>query len=207
MTLDNGPSRSLAEVVGANCRDIRKQVGLTQDALAVYARAYGLKWNAAKVANFEAGRWEATLATVLALGMVLEHVLTSMRIVTPALRDRAPITLADLLDGGDGFVALNDDVMLAADDLADVGRGQPFPLQYFEDRMLQRSGLAEQRLAKSLGVSSSRLADLSSQLWGKTFSEERDHRAGPDGNQQKRGQISRQLKAEMLNAIEGKKGK
>ena len=132
--------------------------------------------------------------------MALQHAWSGMQIVTPAMRDRE-VTLADLLDGGDGFVALNDDVTLAADDLAGIGRGQPFPLQYYEDTVLARSGLAEQRLAKSLGVSGSRLADLSSQLWGKTFSEERDHRAGPDANQQKRGQVSRQLRAELEKAL------
>lgn len=207
MTLHDVTSRSLTEMVGANCRRIRTEIGFTQDQLATYARAHGLKWNAAKVANFEAGRWEPTLATVLAVGMTLERALIFAQIAAPATirgpkvpRDRV-ITLADLLDGGDGFVALNDDVVLAAADLAGVGRGQPFPLQYYGDKLLQRSGLAEQRLAKTLGISGARLAGVSSQLWGCTFGEERDRRAGVGANQQKKGRISRELRAELEKAI------
>ncbi len=209
MTRVNGPSRPLTEVVGGNCRRIRTEViGITQDELARWARVYGLKWNAAKVANFEAGRWEPTLATVLAVGLALNRALVFRQIAAPAIirgpkisRDQRPVTLADLLDGGDGLVALNDDVLVAADALAGVGRGQPFPLQHYGDRLLDRSGLAEQRLAKTLGISGARLAGVSSQLWGSTFGEERDRRAGVGANQQKKGRISRELRAELEKAI------
>ena len=47
-------------------------------------------------------------------------------------------------------------------------------------------------LGKSLGVQSKVNA---------TFSNERDRRAGPDANRQKRGQVTRQLKAELQKAI------
>lgn len=66
---------------------------------------------------------------------------------------------------------------------------------------LQRSGLTEQRLAQRLGISGDHLATLSSRLWKKTFSEERDRRAGPDANRQKRGQASRALQRELKKAI------
>lgn len=36
-------------------------------------------------------------------------------------------------------------------------------------------------------------------LWGRTFNAERDDRAGPDPNAQRRGQISRKLKAELAD--------
>lgn len=64
-----------------------------------------------------------------------------------------------------------------------------------------RSGLSEQRLARDLGISSTRLANLSLRLWHGTFSEERDRRAGPDANQQKKGRISRELRAELEKAL------
>lgn len=67
--------------------------------------------------------------------------------------------------------------------------------------MVDRSGLAEQRLAKTLGISAGRLADASAQLWGATFSDERDRRAGVGANQQKRGAISRELRAELEKAL------
>ena len=61
--------------------------------------------------------------------------------------------------------------------------------------------MAEQRLAKALGVSGSQLAELSSQLWGNTFSDERDQRAGAGANQQKKARVSRELRAEIERAI------
>jgi hypothetical protein len=67
--------------------------------------------------------------------------------------------------------------------------------------MLDRSGLAEQRLAKALGIGTPRLADLSSQLWGATFGEERDRRAGAGASRQKKGHISRGLRAELEKAL------
>jgi transcriptional regulator with XRE-family HTH domain len=64
-----------------------------------------------------------------------------------------------------------------------------------------RSGLTEQRLAKRLKVSDAELASVSFRLWNGTFSEERDRRAGPDANPQKRGRVTRELRAELEKAI------
>lgn len=69
--------------------------------------------------------------------------------------------------------------------------------------MLQRSGLAEDRLAKRLGIGPVELADVSYRLWRKTFSEERDRRAGPNANQQKRGRVSRELRTELKGLTDG----
>jgi len=63
--------------------------------------------------------------------------------------------------------------------------------------MLMRSGLAEQRLARQLDIKPAALAAASFRLWQKTFSEERDRRAGTDANQQKKGRISRELRGEL----------
>jgi hypothetical protein len=69
--------------------------------------------------------------------------------------------------------------------------------------VLRRSGLAEDRLAQRLGVNPDELALMSSQLWaGRTFSEERDLRAGPEANAQKRGQVSRTLQADLARLKE-----
>jgi predicted transcriptional regulator len=69
--------------------------------------------------------------------------------------------------------------------------------------VLRRSGLAEDRLAQRLGVNPDELALMSSQLWaGRTFSEERDLRAGPEANAQNRGQVSRTLQADLARLKE-----
>lgn len=65
----------------------------------------------------------------------------------------------------------------------------------------RRSGLAEYRLAKQLGMSDQVLATNSFLLWQSTFSEERDRRAGAGANQQKKGRISRELRAELEEAL------
>jgi hypothetical protein len=63
-------------------------------------------------------------------------------------------------------------------------------------------GATEVRVSKSLGVAPSTLADLSAALWQRTFSDERDRRAGEGANAQKRGQVSRTMRAELRTAIE-----
>ncbi|BCO35495.1 XRE family transcriptional regulator [Mycobacterium heckeshornense] len=70
------------------------------------------------------------------------------------------------------------------------------------EQMRQRSGLAEDRVAQRLKVSRDRLAAVSFRLWqGRTFSEERDRRAGPRANAQKKGRIARELRAELEKAL------
>ncbi|MCV6968987.1 helix-turn-helix domain-containing protein [Mycobacterium bohemicum] len=82
-------------------------------------------------------------------------------------------------------------VRQAATQLAEVGKLD----------VAERSGLTEHRLAQRLGISRERLADISYRLWNGTFSEVRDHRAGPDANQQKKGRISRELRTELEKAL------
>jgi hypothetical protein len=45
------------------------------------------------------------------------------------------------------------------------------------------------------------LAAMSYSLWQKTFSEERDLRAGPDANRQKRGRVTRTLQTEIESKL------
>src|SRR5262249_21677612 len=60
---------------------------------------------------------------------------------------------------------------------------------------------ADLRVNKSIGVDRGLGAALMAKLWGKPFSDERDQRAEPDANAQRKGQISRQLKAELQEVI------
>ena len=69
------------------------------------------------------------------------------------------------------------------------------------ERMRRRSGLTEYRLATRLGISRDQLASMSFRLWQKTFSERRDQLAGADANAQKRGRISRELRAQLEKAL------
>lgn len=70
------------------------------------------------------------------------------------------------------------------------------------EQMRQRSGLTEDRIAQRLKISRDRLAATSFRLWdGRTFGEERDRRAGPAANAQKRGRVTRELRAELEKAL------
>ncbi len=60
---------------------------------------------------------------------------------------------------------------------------------------------SDTRMCKAIGVGRELGAALMTKLWNKPFSEERDRRAGPDAKAQRKGQISRQLKADLEKAI------
>jgi hypothetical protein len=62
-------------------------------------------------------------------------------------------------------------------------------------------GLTEERIASGLGISTNQLCDMSLQLWNTTFAAERDRIAGPDANAQRKGQVTRQLKAQLEEAL------
>jgi len=203
MARANGHSRSLTSVLGANCKQIRKDLGLTQDALAAYAYASGLRWNAAKVANFEAGRWTPTFADVLLLGVALERARPFAAIAAignpdPPTRVHREVRLADLLNADDEAVALKPGVVLTGAELTKIARGKPFPLR--DSTTPPQPALAEQRLARALGIEHIQLVEMSQQLWGMTFTAERNRRAGA-GNQQRKGRISRELRAELEKAL------
>jgi transcriptional regulator with XRE-family HTH domain len=215
---------SLAEIVGRNYQRIRTTAGLSQNELARYGRDVGLHWNAAKVGDFEAGRASPTFATILSALWALQTAINhrAARRAVAGITEPlviAEVRLADLLQGA-GFIAVNKALDIPAGILADVCSGEaPDPgriqnrplvspsaalihteateLQQEIRAVLQRSGLTEERLMKRLAVEPARLADASFRLWRKTFSEERDRRAGLDANQQKRGRVSRELRAEL----------
>jgi transcriptional regulator with XRE-family HTH domain len=191
-------ARALAAVLGENCRQIRRDANLTQDDLAKAARRFGLRWTASKVRDFEAGRSAPTFATVLALTAALEDA-----------TDQRP-RLADLVRF-DGVVTVTEDFKPAGELLTSFCAGGRWDRlsELWEDHryigtfrpVLDWSGLTDQRVAASLGLNTEQLCDAAVQLWGTAFSAERDRRAGPDANPQKRGRVTRELKAELMESL------
>ena len=85
---------------------------------------------------------------------------------------------------------------------------EEFPLDSDDDptilmRVYRSAGATEERIRRSLGISSMLLARVTASLWNRTFSQERDRRAGVGANAQKRGQVTRQMQAELKEAIKG----
>lgn len=212
-------TESLTKVVGQNCKRLRSELGLTQDDLARYACHFGLRWRASSVGDFEAGRSSPTLATVIAVAGALQMAVEGSAERTS--RRPAGVSIGDLV-AFDGFVWVTATLVLegstltewlngAAATIPDDGSDDWYRAARHSgrralegaDAVLARSGLAEQRVAKSLGVEPQTLALWSFDLWGVTFTEERDRRAGPDANKQKRGQITRTMRAELASAIGG----
>jgi transcriptional regulator with XRE-family HTH domain len=202
----------LAAVLGENCKAIRTAAEVTQDELARYARRFGLRWTASKVRDFEVGRTAPTFATVLALSAALDAA-TAKRtgragknLMEIELENR--VRLTDLVIS-DRFITLTEEFEPLGQVVADYCAGEPWdplgrfatPKKFDLARMRQASGLTEDRLAARLGITRDELAALSLRLWRKPFSQERDRLAGPGANKQKRGQVSRALRAELEKAL------
>ncbi|XTP33446.1 helix-turn-helix domain-containing protein [Mycobacterium sp. TJFP1] len=216
----------LAAVVGRNCKRIRTEAGITQDEFARYARSLGLRWKATTVADFESGRSAPTFATVLAVSLALHSAARNEAARQGDLSVSVLLSELLAAEDGKQ-VQLNDDLQLPAALVAAVCEGKPWSsppwglwvptpgletkesLEFWREmmpgdevgsppeRLMLRSGSTEDRLARQLGIKLAQLADLSYALWNRTFSEERDRRAGPDANQQKKGRVSRELRVEL----------
>lgn len=202
------PEESLAIVVGRNCEHLRNQIGLTQDELARYARDLGLRWKASSVGDFESGRSAPKFATVVTVAVALQWALEDAE---PSADAPAVISLAHLV-AFDGFVTLTDTFKVFGSDLVQwcAGRAPTLTTSEFYqhlklqgvvvdavDVLTQAAGLAEQRQAKRMGIEPEQFAALSLVLWQRSFSDERDRRAGDDANPQKRGQVTRAMQAEL----------
>ncbi|MEB4208754.1 hypothetical protein [Mycobacterium sp. 94-17] len=104
-------------------------------------------------------------------------------------QDQMRFTFAAHYDQIDAVRAINPDIANApAGVLRDVHR---------------RSGEAERRMAKALGVEPFVVEYAAAYLWGRTVSDERDARVAGDASPQKRGRVTRQLQAELRAVLDG----
>lgn len=211
---------TLAAVVGENCKRLRSSLGITQDELARYARNVGLRWRASSVGDFEAGRSAPSLATAIAVAAALQWALKERKSGRKRGQGLAGISVRDLVRC-DEHVAVTDTLVVPGTTLAAWLGGTFADIPPMDDldaeiesqldraesylvgtgEVMERSGLAEERVAKALGVDVRTLSVASFHLWERTFTEERDRRAGPDANKQKRGQITRTMRAELAAVV------
>lgn len=211
----------LADVIGDNAREFRMGAGLTLDQVSRAARARGLKWSESRVADFEAGRVASpSLSTLLAFVLALADA-GCPEITLPGLVKYIPAPLRindslELIDGDIVNLLAGERVTraLSAEDV--VVPAARHRLTTRERRITQAlevnisvlgkvakaQGAAEMRMCKALNIDPMVLAHMTGALWKKTFSEERDRRAGEGANAQKRGQVSRAMQEELETAIE-----
>ncbi|WP_043451804.1 helix-turn-helix transcriptional regulator [Jongsikchunia kroppenstedtii] len=201
----------LGQIVGDNVRRMRTGAGHTGDALSKALREFG-PWPTSRVSELELGRVSPTVATLFTVAHGLSNLLGRTVLVADLLRHdgyteigRIQLPASAVVDAFAGKPA-----DLPADDAIDADRDRRLLADYTGPPLsadtiravLRESGEPESRLARGLGVSEADLAGYSAQLWGHTFSAQRDKLAGTDANAQKRGQVSRKLKAEIKAEID-----
>lgn len=189
-----------AKVLGDTAKELRGDRKL--EVVARAARLAGLNWGTGRIADLEAGRVNPTLPTLIALCWAFRDLL-----------EWPEMTLADLF-AGDGYVTLMPDVVVPIELLRRALKGEladpPAGLQVVgrmgfppSEDAVERSLLeADYRMADSVGIPADQAAAKMHALWGRSFTAERDQRAGPGANPQKRGRISRELKAELQEMID-----
>jgi hypothetical protein len=179
-----------------------------------------LKWNESRVADFEAGRVAPSLATLAALCLAMTDAGCTEATLPALLTSGTPIQineslmlrskdLANLLSGRPIaklkplWRAHGGSVSYTTLDRRELKIGQRYPINDLSalGKVVESSGATEERIRKSLGISSALLASLSTAFWKRSFSQERDRRAGEGANAQKRGQVSRHLREELEAAI------
>lgn len=207
---------TLAEVAGRNAKQIRDKVTLEQMAKA--CRHYELPWTIGRVGSFESGSVNPTLPTLLA-------VCAALRTITGK-----PVKLSDLF-AGTGHVtlkgkltmslprlreALSDEpVKIAAvDRLAAAGEAAEADYRSWRPalqrvdpalrvRVLTDFAEGDRELARSLKITDDHAAAAMAHKWRRTFVAERNKRAGENANPQQRGHVSRELKAELREVLDG----
>ncbi|MEG8177242.1 hypothetical protein GZH49_01690 [Nocardia terpenica] len=195
----------------------------TAEAVAKAAKRAGLKWNSGRVAYLEAGRISPTLPTLLALAMAFGDVLSRAVALTELLQAEGFVQLNDDFPPVDADVVIQalrgepvaptvGQVQGGVDEAAAVLTGAEAEWADLPERpdgpavgklraVHADSGPTEDRIAASLGITTLRLSYETARLWGRTFTQERDHRAGDEANAQKRGRIARTMKGELQQEI------
>lgn len=213
---------TVAEVIGAGARELRLDAAITLEEMARTAQGYGLPWTSGRVGDFESGRTAPTLPTLLAataaLGKAIGRPITLAELVTGVGKvqindnltlDKSVIRTA--LSGGGlevTSIRLTPATIRAAQEVIIKNTSTarwPKRLRTVKAdlhlKVLQGFTETDARMCKNIGVNPILGAAAMAALWRRTFSAERNHRAGPDANAQHRGQISRQLKAELKQVI------
>ncbi|MFF0607760.1 hypothetical protein ACFYUD_03710 [Nocardia tengchongensis] len=211
----------LEKVVGANCRALRGTASMED--LADHARRFGVRWNSGSIAKIEQGAHRTTLTSIVVLAAALESLHEFSVGVPDLLKADGPIELTDvtavengamlieILSGGANLGSAWPEVLdrRVRESLAVLpGKlAEQFDRWPAGIRMTDAAKLcatfddADSRIGRSLGMSPDLLAAWCLRVWGKSFVAERDSRAGKNANAQKRGRVTREMKAELEQVI------
>ena len=214
---------SVAKVIGEGARALRLDADVTLEQMARAAQRYGLPWTSGRVGDFEAGRTAPSLPTLIAataaLGDVIGRPVSLAELVTGKgqvhINDKLSLDTSALRAALSGETvsahAIPD--LLPAEVMYEMAQLLTSQTRFhWSDRLrtvhpdlrqevLRDFSESDARMCKNIGVDQVLGAAAMAALWRRTFTAERDNRAGPDANAQIRGQISRQLKAALQEVI------
>lgn len=207
---------SPAAVIGVNARRIRTAADLTLEQVAAAMRRFGLRWSTNRVGELEAGRVAPALSTLVVVALALSELTgRAIRIHDLVATDEAvAVTPTVTMTGG----ALGD-FLRGSTDTPDFGRSESVPEPLLPDHarcdlppsadpqavaavLATSTGSADRQAARALHISVATLAAHSLELWGRSLSDERDHRAGQTANRRQKGQVTRTLLAEITTYID-----
>jgi transcriptional regulator with XRE-family HTH domain len=214
---------SVAQVIGEGAKAIRLDAGVTLEQMARAARIYGLPWTSGRVGDFEAGRTAPSLPTLVAATAALGDVIGRPVSLAELVTGKGQVRINDKLSldtsalraalSGETVSAHAIPDLLPAEEVYEMTQlltSQTrfhWPKRVFavapglRQDVLRDFNESDARMCKNIGVDQVLGAAAMAALWRRTFTAERDHRAGPGANAQRRGQISRQLKADLQEVI------
>jgi transcriptional regulator with XRE-family HTH domain len=218
----------VAEVIGKSAKDLRLDAKVTLEQLARVAQRYGLPWTSGRVGDFEAGRTAPSLPTLIAAAAALGDAIGRPVSLAELVAGNGQVHINDKLslDKSALHAALSGGSLgaelLAPSDVTSFLNSilqenlETMPMEIstvhwpkrlraitpdLRSAVLRDFSESDARMCKNIGVSEVLGATAMAALWRRTFTAERDLRAGPDANAQRRGQISRRLKADIQEVI------
>jgi len=219
-------TESASTIIGRNAKALRIAAGATAEDVAREVRNLGLNWGTARVSALESGQVAPSLPTVFALVHALTTITGSTVTVPMLLNSDAYVevgsvgirssTFGEVFNGTPRTLRVKDFADASerikrahsqfdknrADIAALPERLQSIDLGKFAT-VEAAAGDAERKLASSLGVPKSHVLAAITYLWDGPFIDERDRRAGPDANAQRRGIVSRSMKSEIEGVLHG----
>lgn len=183
--------------------------------LAAIASQYGEVWDAGSIGKIESGKYKATIQLLGILSMSLSELTRTDIRINELLKSGRAVNINELV------VALPDELLdFLADRTRFTGRKLVSPSTNFEAaleiefrdhpepieiepaaRVYQALTPGDRRIAREMSLSVEALAVWCQLLWRRTFTAERDSRAGATASAQKRGRVSRELKQELREFI------
>ncbi len=192
---------TISEVVGHNLRRHRADHTLTLDEVARGLRMYsGELWGSGRVSRFEHGDSPVSVDTLILLAITLTDLTGEPVAPADLLEAQGEVTIGQAPEqGGEGAAPglVVDGPMVGKYLLGQtVGLHYPFKLE------LDDLPLADRRAADALGIDEQQFREHSRKLWGRLMSAEVEAQAPPGATAQKKGRITRTLRAEMQKALD-----